>query len=314
MPGRGDDVIAHVWIPATTSMEHRSLLPHGAVVHDLPAEGPLPHRLGPGQIVVASFSPERLLEVIPRLDDLRLVQTMSAGVDRLVGKLPAGVVLCDGSGIHDVPVAEWVVMTVLASRHHLPTHLKFQQTGHWQPGAGAGGDDLEDATILILGYGSIGQAVEARLTPFGARFLRVALHERPGVSLVADLPTLLPQADVVVLLLPLTSATQGLVDAAFLSRMAPGALLVNACRGSIVDAEALLAAALDGRITAALDVTDPEPLPDGHPLWSARGVLITPHIAGWVTKRLDRSWRLVADQVDRFMRGAPLRNVVRDDY
>jgi phosphoglycerate dehydrogenase-like enzyme len=307
-------VTVHVWIPAVTSPEHRSLLPAGAVVHDLPAEGPLPDRLGPGQFVVATFSPERLVHVIPRLDDLRVVQTMSAGVDRFIGRLPEGVVLCDGSGIHDVPVAEWVVMTVLASRHHLPSHVEGQRLGHWQSGAGAGGDDLEGATILILGYGSIGRAVEARLAPFGARFVRVALHERPGVSPVTELPSLLPQADVVVLLLPLTASTQGLVDATFLSRMAPGALVVNACRGEVVDTDALLAAVLAGRITAALDVTDPEPLPDGHPLWSAPGVLITPHVAGWVGKRLDRSWQLVADQVTRFTRGLPLRNVVADGY
>jgi phosphoglycerate dehydrogenase-like enzyme len=307
-------VTVHVWIPANTSPEHRSLLPSGAEVHDLPGEGPLPDRLGPGQLVVAPFSLERLLDVIPRLDDLRVVQTLSAGVDRFVGKLPAGVILCDGSGIHDVPVAEWVVMTVLATRHHLAGHLEAQRTGHWRSGAREDVDDLEGATILIVGYGSIGRAVEARLAPFGARFLRVALHERPGVSPSAELPSLLPQADVVVLLLPLTSTTRGLVDATFLSRMARGSLLVNACRGQVVDTPALLAAVLEGQITAALDVTDPEPLPDAHPLWSAPGVMITPHVAGWVNRRLDRSWRLVGDQVDRLMRGVPLLNVVADGY
>ena len=304
----------HVWIPAATRAEHRALLPAGAVVHNIPAEGPLPDRLGPGQFVVATFGLERLVDLIPRIDDLRVVQTMSAGVDRFIGKLPDGVILCDGSGIHDVPVAEWVVMTVLASRRHLPVHVEGQRVAHWQSEEGSEGDDLEDATILILGYGSIGRAVEARLAPFGARFVRVALHERPGVSPVTDLPSLLPQADVVVLLLPLTAATRGLVDAGFLSRMAPGALLVNACRGQVVDTDALLGALNEGRITAALDVTDPEPLPDGHALWSAPGVLITPHVAGWVNRRLDRSWRLVADQVDRFMRGLPLRNVVAAGY
>ena len=304
----------HVWIPANTSPHHRSLLPAGAEVHEVPGEGRLPDRLGPGQFLVAAFNVDRLLDVIPRLDDLRVVQTLSAGVDRFAGKLPPGVVLCDGSGIHDVAVAEWVVMTVLASRHHLAGYLEAQRAGHWRSGARDDADDLEGATILILGYGSIGRAVEARLAPFGANFLRVALHERPGVAPASELTSLLPQADAVVVLLPLTGATRGLVDAGFLSRMAPGSLLVNASRGPVVDTEALLAAVREGRITAALDVTDPEPLPDGHPLWSAPGVLITPHVAGWVRGRLDRSWRLVADQVDRFMRGAPLRNVVADGY
>ncbi len=304
----------HVWIPATTAPQHRSLLPPGIEIHDLSDAGPLPERLGPGQFLVASAGRPRLQEVIPRLDDLRVIQTMSAGVDRLIDLVPPGVILCDGSGIHDVPVAEWVVMAILASRHDLPRHLAAQRDGTWAAGPHGGGDDLEDATVLIVGYGSIGRAVEARLAPFGARILRVALHERDGVSSIRDLPSLLPRADVVVLLLPLTAATQGLVDAAFLARMARGALLVNASRGSIVDTEALASAVKDGQVFAALDVTEPEPLTPGHPLWSAAGVLITPHVGGWVRKRLDRAWRLVAEQVDGYVRGHPLRNVVVDGY
>lgn len=304
----------HVWIPDTTLPEHRALLPAGTVTHDLAAEGPLPPHLGPGQFLVATFSPDRLMEVTPRLDDLRVIQTLSAGVDRFAGKIPAGVILCDGSGIHDIPVAEWIVMAALASRHNLVRHVEGQREGKWLAGADGGGDDLENATVLIVGYGSIGRAVETRLAPFGVSFLRVALHAREGVSSVAQLPALLPRADIVVLLLPLTESTRGLADAAFLSRMAPGALLINASRGAIVDTQALTEALLERRITAALDVTDPEPPPDGHPLWSAPGVLITPHIAGWVSKRLDRSWRLVSDQVDRYSRGMPLRNVVLEGY
>jgi phosphoglycerate dehydrogenase-like enzyme len=284
------------------------------VTHDLAAEGPLPPRLGPGQFLVATVGPDRLMEVIPRLDGLSVIQTLSAGVDRFAGLIPAGVILCDGSGIHDIPVSEWVVMTILASRHNLVRHIDGQREGRWLAGAGGGGDDLENATVLIVGYGSIGKAVETRLAPFGVSFLRVALHSHEGVSSVAELPTLLPRADIVVLLLPLTESTRGLVDATFLAKMAPGALLVNASRGAIVDTQALTDALLSARITAALDVTDPEPPPDGHPLWSAAGVLITPHIAGWVAKRLDRSWRLVSDQVDRYSRGMPLRNVVLEGY
>lgn len=303
----------HVWIPATTAPQHRSLLPAGIVIHDLSDAGPLPERLGPGQFLVASTGRQRLQEVIPRLEGLQVIQTTSAGVDRLIDLVPPGVILCDGSGIHDVPVAEWVVMAILASRHNLPSHLTSQRDGTWAAEPHVG-EDLEDATVLIVGYGSIGRAVEARLAPFGARILRVALHQREGVSTVRDLPSLLPRADVVVLLLPLTAATTRLVDAAFLARMAAGALLVNVSRGSIVDTDALTAALLEGRIRAALDVTDPEPLTSGHPLWSAPGVLITPHVGGWVRKRLDRSWRLVAAQVARFASGAPLANVTVEGY
>ena len=302
-----------IWIPDSTRPEHRALLPPAGIVHELPAGGLLPDRLGAGQFLVAGFGLERITDVISRLEGLRVVQTLSAGVDRLVDLIPAGVTLCDASGVHDVPVSEWVVMAILATLHDLPAHVDAQRTAHWaEPEAEA--DDLEGATVLILGYGSIGRAVEARLAPFGARFLRVAMHERDGVSPATDLPTLLPQADVVVVLLPLTEVTRGMVDHDFLSKMQRGALLVNAARGPLVDSEALLGSLRAGHIRAAVDVTDPEPLPDGHPLWSAPGILITPHVGGWVRKRLDRSWRLVADQVGRFSRGEPLRNVVVDGY
>jgi len=302
-----------VWIPDNTRPEHRALLPPAGVVHEVPADGQLPERLGAGQFLVAGFSLERITDVIPRLDGLRVIQTLSAGVDRLVDKVPPGVTLCDASGVHDVSVSEWVVMSILASLHDLPAHLDAQRRATWaEPSAEA--DDLEGASVLILGYGSIGRAVEARLAPFGAKFLRVAMHPRDGVASATELPDLLPRADVVVVLLPLTQATRGLADAGFLSKMRPGARLVNAARGPLVDTDDLLAALRAGRIRAALDVTDPEPLPDGHPLWSAPGILITPHVGGWVRKRLDRSWRLVADQVGRFSRGEPLRNVVVDGY
>ncbi len=303
-----------VWIPERTRREHCALLPREAVAHEIPAEGTLPERLGHGDFLVAAFDTERLLDVVPRLEGLRVVQTLSAGVDRLVDRIPPGITLCDASGVHDVSVAEWVVMAILASIRNLPQHVATQRDARWPDGQPAEGDDLDGATVLILGYGSIGRAVEARLAPFGAQFLRVALHARDGVSAVGELPALLPDADVVVVLLPLTDATRCLVDGMFLGRMRPGALLVNAARGPIVDVSALVAALQARRIRAALDVTDPEPLPAGHPLWSAPDVLITPHIGGWVRKRLDRSWRLVADQVGRFSRGEPLRNVVVEGY
>ncbi|TMF89784.1 MAG: dehydrogenase [Chloroflexi bacterium] len=240
---------------------------------------------------------------------------MAAGVDWLLDAIPSGVTLCDGAGVHDVPVAEWVVMTMLAAYHNLPTYVDAQRRERWHRGGiDAGGDDLEGTTVLIVGYGSIGRAVEARLTSFGVKLLRVARHPREGVHPLSELAALLPEADVVVILLPLTAETRRLVDARFLSAMRPGALLINPARGAIVDTEALTGAVLASRLRAALDVTDPEPLPDGHPLWSAPGVLITPHVAGSVRKLLDRAWRLIADQVRRYQIGDPLRNVVVDGY
>jgi phosphoglycerate dehydrogenase-like enzyme len=300
-----------IWIPEQTPPDQRASLPDGITVHELPQHGTLPERLGHADMLITGFFPARAVEAIPRFDGLRVVQSLTAGVDGLVDHVPAGVTLCDGSGIHDAPVAEWVVMATLAMRRNLPGQVLAQHEATWR---WSGGDDLEDATVLIVGYGSIGRALEARLVPFGAHVVRVARHARDGVHGVDELPSLLPQADVVVILVPLTPETRGMVDSTFLDAMRPGAVLVNAARGPVASADALLAALREERIRAALDVTDPEPLPDGHPLWSAPGVLITPHTGGAVLRVFERGWRFAGEQVRRLIAGEPLRNVVTDGY
>ncbi len=300
-----------VWIPEHTAPQHRALLPAAITLHDFPQHGDLPERMGPGEVLVTGFFPQRPVEVMQRLDGLRFVQSLTAGVDLIAPHLPPGVALCDGSGIHDIPVAEWVVMAILAMRRNLPEAITSQRDATWRL---IGGDDLEDATVLIVGHGSIGEAVAQRLRPFGARVVSVARRARDGVHASGDLPALLPNADVVVMLVPLTVDTERMVDAAFLEAMRPGALLLNAARGPVVDTDALLAALQSGHIRAALDVTDPEPLPDGHPLWTASGVLITPHTAGAVRRVFERGWRFAAEQLQRYLDGAPLRNVVVHGY
>lgn len=301
-----------VWIPAASRSEHRALLPTEIEIHEVPASGPIAAAPQPGDVLIPEFDERRALEVIPQLRGLRLVQMLSAGVDLIASRMPPGVVLCDGAGIHDGPVAEWVVMAITALRRRLPESMRGQQAQTWQT-AGTG-LDLDGARVLIVGYGSIGRAVEARLIPFGAGVTRVARRPRDGVHPAGELPGLLPDADIVVLLTPLTEATRGMVDAAFLAAMPDGALLVNAARGGVVDTGALLTELRRGRLRAALDVTDPEPLPDGHPLWTAPGALITPHIAGSVRGVRGRAWRFAGDQVRRFIAGEPLRNVVSDGY
>lgn len=297
------------------SAEHRALLPDGIAVHELPVDGTGGKRLGHGEFLVADYRHARVVEAIHALDGLKVVQTMSAGVDSILPFIPEGLTLCDAAGVHDTSVSEWTVMAILAQFHHLPTFVAAQRDCHWSRGGPfPGGDDLEGRKVLILGYGSIGRAVESRLTPFGVDILRVARHRRSGVHPLEDLPRLLPQADIVVVLLPLTPQTRGLVNAGFIKRMHQGALLVNPARGPIVDTDALSDALNAGHIRAALDVTDPEPLPDGHPLWSAPGVLITPHTAGAVSRVFERAWKLVGDQLRRYRDGEPLRNVVVEGY
>jgi phosphoglycerate dehydrogenase-like enzyme len=302
-----------VWIPATTPAALRASLPNDDVdVREYPAFGDIADAPQPADMLIDVFDPKRTIEMMAQLEGLKVVQSLSAGVDMLVDHIPPGVTLCDAAGVHDAPVSEWVVMTMLAMRRHLPDQLRAQERATWQ--WSTGGDDLEDATVLIVGHGSIGRALEDRLQPFGAHIERVARRARDGVHAIQDLPQLLPLADVVVILVPLTPTTRGMVNANFLASMREGALLVNAARGPIADTDALVDALRREHICAALDVTDPEPLPDGHPLWTAPGVLITPHTAGSVERLMERGWRLVGEQVRRYVAGEPLRNVVSAGY
>jgi len=265
--------------------------------------------------VVVGDTPPAATAFFAGIQGLQVIQALSAGVDSLVGHVPAGVTLCDAAGAYDDAVAEWVLMAILAAQRGLPSYVDAQRAATWRRSGRVGAsDELTGGTALILGYGSIGRAVERRLAACGMKVLRVARHARPGVATMADVPELLPQAAVVVLLVPLTEATRGLVDRRFLAAMAPGALLVNAARGALVDTTALLRELTSGRLRAALDVTDPEPLPDGHPLWSAPGVIITPHVAGATEQSRLRAWSIAAAQVSRYRRGVPLRNVVSDGY
>lgn len=254
---------------------------------------------------------QRTLDRLPAMSSLRVIQMLSAGVDWIVEAVPPGVLLCDGRGVHDPSTAEWVLAAILASIREVPAFVGAQRAGLWTHRQTAA---LAGSTVLIVGYGSIGAAVEARLAPFEVEVLRVARRARPGVAGEAELPALLPKADVVVLLVPLVPATRGLVDAAFLARLRDGALLVNAARGPVVDTGALLAKLATGRIRAALDVTDPEPLPAGHPLWRAPNLLLTPHVAGATALWIPRARTLVYEQLARYAAGEPLHNLVTDGY
>ena len=252
--------------------------------------------------------------VFKRLPRLKVVQAFSAGVDWLLPLIPHGVVLCSAVGVHDASVSEWVVAAILAMRRRLPEFGEMQSRGEWNreiadPKASDPVDDLEGKTVLVVGYGSIGRALAARLAPFGARVIGIAQHARPGVEPPEALESLLPEADVVVDLLPLKSDTEKFVDAKFLARMKQGAVFVNAGRGRTVDTNALLYALHAGRIRAALDVTDPEPLPSDHPLWRAPNVLITPHVAGNVARMEARAYRFAGEQIRRYATGQPLLGV-----
>ncbi len=242
---------------------------------------------------------------------MKVMQLTSAGVENLVGRIPDSVSLCTAGGVHGSSVAELVLLLILASQRRLPHFIDAQRAGRWDL---VQGDDLRDKRVLIIGAGDLGRQTARRLVGFDAVPVMVATSARDGVHGIDELAELLPGADVVVLTLPLTRQTTGLVDAGFLARMPDGALLVNVARGQIVDTDALLAELNAGRLRAGLDVMDPEPLPDGHPLFSAPNVIITPHAAGHVKQAGPRAFALVNDQLRRYLAGQPLLNVIRGDY
>ncbi|MEU9030561.1 2-hydroxyacid dehydrogenase [Streptomyces sp. NPDC048383] len=260
-------------------------------------------------------SPEVTLRPLAAMPDLKVVQTLTAGIDHVLGGLAdlgPGVRLCNARGVHEASTAELALTLTLASLRGIPRMVRGQDREEWRDGFY---ESLADKSVLIIGYGSIGAAVEDRLAVFECgRITRVARSARTAahgpVHALTDLPGLLPDADVVILCTPLTEETKGLAGADFLARMKDGALLVNVSRGPVVDTNSLLAEVGSGRLRAALDVTDPEPLPAGHPLWHAPNVLITPHVGGSSSAFEPRAKRLVARQLVRFAAGEPVENTV----
>jgi phosphoglycerate dehydrogenase-like enzyme len=253
--------------------------------------------------VIDPPSPPGTVEALAQADALKVVQTMSAGVDFLTGKLPDHITLCDAAGVHDASVAEWVAAVLLADAKRLPEFGEFQRLASWRHLELA---DLEGMSVLVLGHGSIGRAVESRLAPFGVSFTRVARRARDGVHAIEELPDLIGDADVVVVLVPLTDQTRGLLDADLLGRMKSGALLINAARGPVVDTDALLQALDAKRIRAALDVTDPEPLPADHPLLEAPNLLVVPHVGSATVRTRHKMTEIAVDNLLAALAGEPM--------
>lgn len=272
----------------------------------------VPDSVGEVELYVTPYQmTPAVADVLPRMTGLKVVQTLSAGVDNIRPAIPDGVLLCNGRGIHDTSTAELTLTLVLASLRGIPRFVRAQDRhsweGGWQP-------SLADRRVLLIGYGAVGEAIEARLLPFEVEVTRVARTARDGVHAFGELPALLPDADVVILIVPLTDETRGLVDAGFLSRMKDGALLVNVARGPVVDTRALLAELGTGRLSAAVDVVDPEPLPADSPLWDAPNLLISPHVGGMSSAMWPRAHRLVRDQLHRYASGEPLWNIMSGQY
>lgn len=287
------------------------------VVSGLPGVAPLrwafegpPPRPDLDLVVPPYLTRPRILDVLHQVEPC-VVQSQSIGYDGVGEVLPKGFTFCNAASVHETSTAELALGLILAEQRNLPQFVRAAGQGRWAPVTTR---SLADSRVLVIGQGGVGRAVMTRLAAFEISLIRVASTRRIDaggvVHAIEELPDLLPEADVVVLAVPLNPATTGLVDAGFLAAMKEGALLVNVARGAVVSTPDLVDALRTGRIRAALDVTDPEPLPPGHPLWELENVLITPHVGGNSRAMAPRVAALVRDQVEALRDGRPLRNVV----
>lgn len=301
-----------VWVPYERSAKD---VPDGLVA-DVFTGAEIPDSIGEVEFLVVPYAfADAHPQLMARMPRLKVAQTLTAGYEHVLPFVPDGVTLCNARGLHDASTAELALTLTLSALRGIPRYTRFQDQGDWSPaykdGANTVDDALADKTVLIVGYGSIGSAIERRLAGFEVDVVRVARSARDGIHALSDIDTLLPQADVVIMVVPATDETRGMVDAAFLSRMKDGALLVNVARGIVVRTDALIAECASGRLRAALDVTDPEPLPPDHPLWRTPNVLITPHVGGASTAFLPRALKIIDEQLRRFANGEELANVVK---
>ena len=273
----------------------------------------------------------RALRVWPRLHGVRLVLSMMAGTEWIPGTVGPHVTICNAHGAHNISTSEWTVSAILAMLKHFPLFLDIQRSGNWRRRKEATAEyesltgdkrplhppvmleELTGKTVALVGYGAIGKEIERMLEPFHVEMIRFARGARsePEVHPVSQLDALLPNADIIVLILPLTEESRGLIGAPQFKLMRQGALLVNAARGPVVQTDALVNALNSGKVRAAIDVTEPEPLPEGHPLWNCPNLLITPHVAASSPEFARRAIQVAADELRRYMNGEPLRNVVQ---
>lgn len=317
-----------VGYPATISADLFSGFPEG--VQLVPVSDKMDH-----DVEIEVWIPDpyatRAMRAWPHLRGVKLVLSLMAGTEWIPGTVGPHVTICNARGAHNVSTAEWTIAAILAMLKYFPLYLDIQKSQVWRRrieasqhyGAITGDtrvfhpdvmlESLSGKTVLLVGYGAIAKEIERKLAPFDVKLLRVARRARtvPEVHAVSELDELLPQAEVVVLILPATAESKGLIGRRQLALLRPGTLLVNAARGPVVDTDALVEVLRAGKIRAALDVTDPEPLPEGHPLWSCTNLLITPHVAGSTPQFAVRALRVAADELRRYMKGELLQNVVQ---
>jgi len=285
-----------------------SSTPPGVDIEVVDATEGLPDSVGEVEFYVPAYRFSRkVVTAVEQMPNLKVIQSLTAGTDHITGYLREGMTLCSAVGVHDASTSELAVGMMIGAQRRFSDLVRAQDRGVWDMEMTA---SLADRRVLVIGAGSIAHAIGRRLDGFECEVTLVGRTARDDICGVADLPELLPRAEIVVLIVPLTDDTRGLVDKEFLALMPDDALLVNVARGPVVVTDDLLAELNSGRLRAALDVTDPEPLPPGHPLWSAPGVFITPHVGGASSALWPRAHRLVSEQLRRYAAGEPLLHVV----
>ena len=300
-----------ICVPDAAARELLGGLPDGVRAVEWDGSGPPPEGSADVGFLVARYMSAMTVDALAQLPALRVIQLLSAGVEAWLDRVPDGVVLCNARGVHGTSTAELAVAGMLSVLRELPRFREAQLSHEWVQ-TDTGG--LAGKRVLVLGAGDIGRRVAAAVEIFDASVTFVGRRVREGVHGLAEMLALLPHHDIVIVAIPHTPQTHHLIDAAFLAAVPDGALLVNVARGAIVDTDALLAELTARRLHAFLDVTEPEPLPAGHPLWDAPNLLLTPHVGGGTSGWERRAYQLVREQVSRFHHGEPLTNVVSDGY
>jgi len=301
-----------VCVPNESARDGVQPVPDGVRLLVWNGKGEPPEGIDATEILLGAYMGGALAETtLAAMPRLRVIQLLSAGVEAWIPIVPKGVLLCNGRGVHGGSTAELAVAGILSLTRRLPHFLAEQSAARWSHEAT---DDMDGKRVLVLGAGDIGRRAAAALEVFDATVSYVGRSARDGVHGIDELPGLLPESDIVVVALPLTDATHRLLDATFLAALPDHAIVANIARGSIVDTDALLAELTAGRLRAFLDVTEPEPLPPDHPLWRAPGVIITPHVGGGTRGWERRAYRLVRQQIARYVAGEQLTNVVGTEY
>lgn len=320
--------ILRVGYPAVLEAAAKAALPHG--VELVPLDDGLDRDIEIDVWIPNPYS-TRARRIWPHLRGVRLVLSLMAGTEWIPPTVGPHVTICNARGAHNIATAEWTLAAILTLLKQFPLFQEIQRSANWRRRKEAAAayarmtedsgphdpdvmlEELTAKNVLLVGYGSIAQEIERMLAPFRVELMRVARSARaaPLVHPVKNLDSLLSWADVVILILPLTEESHGMIGAQQFARMRQGALLVNAARGAIVQTDALVDALNQGKIRAALDVTDPEPLPPEHPLWRCPNLLITPHVAGSSPRFAERALQIAAAELRRYLKGEPLQNAVQ---